>query len=381
MVGVGDDGNLLLSNTTSGFNPTIDAIEQLTNAGLVFNPNGIADPNSPIKFESDPALFCFAEGTRIETAAGPVAVEALSEGDLVTTATGAQRPVKWIGKLVSRPARHRRPWEVNPVHVRPDAFGPGMPSRDVRLSPGHAVFVDGVLVPVGHLVNGATIVQEEVESIRYFHIELDSHDVLLAEGLPCESYLDDGNRASAINAGEFTQLHGRLDPKSWDDACAPMVAEGPQLVAIQQRLHAQAEVLGWIRREDADLVIEADGVAITHARQDGNRYWFNVPAAGRLVLRSNRGVLAQLMPGLADRRCLGVAVAELRVDGVVLDLEDAAFGQGFHPVERHEQQGWRWTDGEAELRLEAGGAVEIEVSVAMVAPSWKRAASQLRLVA
>ncbi len=92
------------------------------------------------------------------------------------------------------------------------AFGDGLPIRDLILSPGHAVFVDGVLVPVGPLVNGATIVQEEVESVRYFHVELDAHDVILAEGLPCESYLDDANRETFANSPQHTALHGRLDP-------------------------------------------------------------------------------------------------------------------------------------------------------------------------
>src|SRR5262249_36513631 len=161
----------------------------------------------------------------------------------------------------------------------------------------------------------ATIVQEDVESIRYFHVELDSHDVLLAEGLPCESYLDDGNRATFLNSGEHVELYGRLDPKSWADACAPMVAAGPQLTTIRERLHPEAEGLGWEKREQADLVIEVDGVAVTPQHRVGNRYWFAVPAARSLVLRSNHGVLAHVMPGIGDGRRLGVAVGELLVDG------------------------------------------------------------------
>lgn len=334
-------------------------------------------------FKPDPSAFtfqaCFAEGTRLETASGPVAVEDLAVGDLVVTASGEQRPVKWIGQTLTGAKRHPRPWEVHPVRILPNAFGPGLPERDVRLSPGHSVFVDGVLVPVGALVNGATIVQEEVTKIRYFHIELDSHDVVLAEGLPCESYLDDGNRSTFGNAPEFASLHGRLDPRTWDDACAPLVAEGPQLVAIQQRLHAEAEALGWSKCEEADLVIEADGASVTPLHRAGNRYWFAVPAAERIVLRSNHGVLAHVMPGLGDGRQLGVAVGELRVDGMSIDLDDVAFGAGFYSAERQEQQGWRWTDGAAALDL-AGGAALIEVAIVMVAPSWRRGVATLRVV-
>jgi hypothetical protein len=335
-------------------------------------------------FDKDPTVLettlCFAEGCRIDTPSGPVAVEALAVGDLVTTESGVQRPVKWIGQMMSRPRLHPRPWEINPVRVSAHAFGPNVPMRDLRLSPGHAVYVDGVLVPVGLLVNGATIVQEAPGPVRYFHIELDSHDVLLAEGLPCESFFDDGQRATFTNADVVNGLYGRLDPQSWDDACAPMVAEGPQLVAIRERLHAQAEQLGWVKCEDAGLTIEADGVSIAPLHLSGNRYWFAVPAAEKLLLDSNRGVLAQIIPGLTDQRALGVAVSELRVDGVEVDLDAVVFGHGFYPVERQDGHGWRWTDGAAALDI-GGGAAIVEVKLIMVAPSWARSLVDLRVVA
>jgi hypothetical protein len=327
-------------------------------------------------FTEDFNSFCFAEGTRVETVNGAIAVEDLSVGDIMVTASGAHRPLTWIGQMVSRPARHPRPWEVNPVVVKPDAFGPGMPAHDVRLSPGHSVYVDGVLVPVGLLVNGATIVQEKVARVRYFHLELESHDVLMAEGLPCESYLDDGNR-DAFNRGAVAALHGRLDPLSWDDACAPMVADGPQLVAIQMRLDEQALALGWVKTEEPDLVIEADGALVRPVAVSGGRLRFAVPSASAVSLRSRHGVLAQLMPGLADRRTLGVAIDGLWIDGAAVGLDDTRLGDGFHPVERQGQDCWRWTDGAAHVRL-GGAAVTLDVSMLMAAPSWAHADLGLR---
>ncbi|MBV2150044.1 Hint domain-containing protein [Sphingobium sp. AS12] len=362
-------------------------------SGLVFGVYGVVDAASgdipagavavgpETIFDKDPSVFCFAEGTLIATAKGNIRVEMLSVGHEVLTVSGKERPVKWIGRTVARPARHRRPHEVNPVRVRAHAFGPGLPERDLRLSPGHAIYVDGVLVPVAHLVNGATIVQDEVEQIRYFHVELDTHDVLLAEGLPCESYLNDGNRFSALNSGEFTQLYGRIDPMNWDDACAPMVADGPQLTAIQQRLLARAEVLGWARCEGADLVIEADGVTILPEHDEGNRFRFRIPAAERLVLRSASSVLAHVMPGMTDRRRLGVAVSALLIDGEAIALENALFGGGFHPTESHGDMAWRWTDGESVIGVDHRRACTIEIDVAMVAPSWRREAATILSVA
>ncbi|PKP94116.1 MAG: hypothetical protein CVT77_03305 [Alphaproteobacteria bacterium HGW-Alphaproteobacteria-16] len=337
------------------------------------HPNSVGYAGAPVRFDRDATIFCFVEGTLIATALGSVAVEDLSVGDLVVTASGAQRPIKWIGQTASRPARHRRPHEVNPVRVRAHAFGPNLPKRDLRLSPGHAVYVDGVLVPISHLVNGATIVQDQVEKIRYFHVELEAHDIILAEGLPCESYLNDGNRWSATNVSEFAELYGRLDPKSWDEACAPLVAEGPQLVAIQQRLRALAEEQGWRLCENPELSLTVDGGAeILPVRREGNRYWFEVSGASSVTLRSNSAVLAHVMPGLSDLRRLGVALADLRIDGEAVELDSDRFGMGFYGVERHDGTAWRWTDGAGVVALDERGTTILEMNVAMVAPSWRR---------
>jgi hypothetical protein len=130
------------------------------------------------------------------TPRGETPVEHLQPGDIVTLARGGSAPVLWCGQRRVRCDRHPRPHDVWPVRVRAGAFAAGRPERDLLLSPDHAVFADGVLVPVRHLVNGAAIVQEPVAAITYHHVELTQHEVVLAEGLPCESYLDTGNRAT-----------------------------------------------------------------------------------------------------------------------------------------------------------------------------------------
>jgi hypothetical protein len=178
-----------------------------------------------------------------------VAVEDLTVGDLVQTVGGAARPIAWIGcKRVERPTR-----EGWPVRVASGAFGEGLPARDLRLSPGHAICVDvmgEVLAPVGELVNGVTIVREQVDEVTYWHVELESHDVLIAEGLACESYLDTGNRAF------FGRSYGRLpgiDPdRTLADSCRPFVADGPILAAIRERLTARAEAMGAATQTDGN---------------------------------------------------------------------------------------------------------------------------------
>jgi hypothetical protein len=183
---------------------------------------------------------CFASGTLIRTVRGEIAVETLEIGDKVVTASGVAQRIVWIGhKRIERPSP-----EQQPVRVMAGAFGEHLPSRDLRLSHGHAVCVEAVgevLVPVGVLVNDATVVREEVAEVTYWHVELESHDVLLAEGLACESYLDTGNRMF------FGRAHGRLatiEPdRTLADSCRPFVAEGPIVIAVRERLAARAEVL------------------------------------------------------------------------------------------------------------------------------------------
>jgi hypothetical protein len=185
-------------------------------------------------------LACFAAGTGIATAHGRVLVEQLAVGDVVLTETGAA-PVVWLGHRRVDCRRHARPQDVWPVRVAAGAFGPGLPCRDLVLSPDHAVHVDGVLIPVRCLINGAGIAQEPWASVTYWHVELDRHDVLLAEALPCESFLDTGNRAAFANGGVVMQMHPDFARHVWEGAaCAPLVVAGPQLDRVRARLRAPA---------------------------------------------------------------------------------------------------------------------------------------------
>jgi hypothetical protein len=182
-------------------------------------------------------VACFAEGTRIATPDGEQPVETLRPGDCVRTWSGKTRPVVWVGHRTVDCRRHPRPEAVWPVRVRAGAFGPGRPARDLILSPDHALFLDGVLVPVRCLVDGDAIAQLAAERVTYWHVELDRHDILLAEGLPAESFLDTGQRA-AFAGGAVADLHPDFAARAWDaDACAPLVLAGPHLARIRARLY------------------------------------------------------------------------------------------------------------------------------------------------
>ena len=149
------------------------------------------------------------------------------------------RPVKWMGH---RDVDFRLTPNASPglpIRIAADAFGPARPSQDLYLSAGHSVCVDlvgEVFIPIGHLVNGATIAEVEVDTIIYWHVELDSHDILVANNLPAESYLAMANR------GAFEELRGLLPAmlegreRTHADFCRPVVTKGPVLDFARKRL-------------------------------------------------------------------------------------------------------------------------------------------------
>ena len=149
-------------------------------------------------------VACYLRGTRISTPTDGQDIELLAVGDLVLTESGEEQPIVWIGHRHVDCRHHPHPHHVWPVRVWKGAFAASIPHNDLMLSPDHAVFVDGVLVPIRYLINGRTIVQEQVDEVTSRHVELPYHDVILAERLPCESYLDTGNREAFENVGTRT---------------------------------------------------------------------------------------------------------------------------------------------------------------------------------
>ena len=151
----------------------------------------------------------------ILTPDGEMPVEALHPGQLVVTqvdGVAVPQAVKWVGHRRINLTRHPRAEIMAPIRIERDAFSEGMPHSDLMVSPDHAVFVDGVLICAKQLVNGSTIRRErDWTAVDYYHVELDQHAILLAEGLPAESYLDTGNRGFFANSsGQPMVLHPDL---------------------------------------------------------------------------------------------------------------------------------------------------------------------------
>ena len=229
----------IVLNGIAGFTDSISAdgktLTVFSNGGSV----GSVLFTAPVSAAYTQALVqCFAAGTRIDTMNGPVSVETLSVGDQVVTVLGGSGTIVWAGSRVIDCTRHPRPEAVWPVRIECGAFGDNMPVRDLLLSPDHAVYVDGVLIPAKHLINGTTVTQQEMSKVVYHHIELERHDVVLAEGLPAETYLDIGDRSS-FTGGAVIALHPDFAARSWEmSGCAELVLQGEKLDAVRALLAA-----------------------------------------------------------------------------------------------------------------------------------------------
>jgi hypothetical protein len=168
-------------------------------------PNGQPTLNFTSSGNSATWVLCFLAGTHIRTPDEEVAVETLKAGDLVTLADGSAAPVTWLGRQTVS-TRFADPLRVQPIRVKAGALADGVPSRDLLVSPDHALLVDGILAHASALVNGVSIVREaEIpETFTYYHVELAKHSLILAENTPAESFVDNVERMNFDNWDEHT---------------------------------------------------------------------------------------------------------------------------------------------------------------------------------
>jgi hypothetical protein len=265
--------------------------------------------------------ICYVTGARVATPAGETAVEDLQIGDLVLTAAGAAKPVKWIGRLSHTADSVTAAHQLRPVVIRQDALGSGLPRRDLMVSPMHALFIDDSFVPASALVNGVSILRSESEAaVDYVHIELHDHDVILAEAVPAETFVDDDSRTMFDNVSEYYDLYGTSDSRR--GYSVPRLEEGYRLEGIRRRIAARAgiapsaavpgtmaghverldggELEGWIMDQanptnpvELEVLVDGEIVATVLA----NRYRPDLDRAG---LADGRCAFSLVMPAAAE---------------------------------------------------------------------------------
>lgn len=199
---------------------------------------------------------CFLRGTKIRTVDGERCVEDIAIGDGLPTAFGRTRAVQWVGSWTCTKRGASEAWSrhLRPVRIVRSALASGVPHADLYVSQGHALFIDGVLVPAGSLVNGTTIMlhdADEFDELEYFHIKLATHDVIYAEGAPSETLLKVQNTAQYAHDGRGQETH-----------CAPILCNGARSRMISM---TRSAVAPWLGPQKLDLIrarLQQQAVAI-----------------------------------------------------------------------------------------------------------------------
>jgi len=377
------NGEIASLNSATDVLTITDGNDQLS-LQLAGNYNGISFEITDNSYWEAPMVTavpvpCFAKGTEILTTRGEIKVEDLTTNDfLFARISSKPHRVRWVGYRHTNILAHPQPASVRPVRILKGALGEHLPARDLTLSPHHAIYIDkdgGYLVPVRHLLNGASIYQESPDEITYYHIELADesgdplHDVIYAHGLPVESFLDTGNRGAFENGDGAVMLHPDFVQQSWTTkGCAELVQQGPRIITLRNQLQARISALGFKITHDPALHLLIDGKIIHPRKQEENEH-FTLPAGTRMARLVSRGfVPAQFRPDCADEEIFGVAVTAIALDGQEIALDNARLCGGWHPLTQGAVA--RWTDGNALIAI--NGATSLTLKRAPAGMYWER---------
>jgi Hint domain len=312
-----------------------------------------------------PASGSFAPGTRIAVPGPDDApldrpIEELHEGDLVLAGSGA-RAIRHITRRRIDVSGHPTPLRLGPVRLRAGSLGQDLPLRDLVVPqeallrvPATPSDSQGVLVPAGALANGISILHEPAAGLlTWYSIVLDEQDLILAENIQAATPRG-APRGGKPKSAAKEQAADLLRP----------ILPGPELLALRNRLYAQAERMkfaaldpsafnpfaSWLADDSAHpLRLFANGDELEpDVDSTATRLTFILPAGTGPVRLLSR---AHESPSPQDTRRLGVCVVTMEVDGTPLDLEGPLPGRGFHSPEGEGGVRWRWTDGNAWLVL------------------------------
>ncbi len=170
-----------------------------SNTSVTFTSTGSVNLNS-----NTCPVVCYAKGTLILTKQGFVPIENIKAGHMVVTkgkilknkfikerANLEIEPVIWISKfkVINLNSKSR------PICIKKDALRENYPFKDLYVSPGHSLLLNGKMVLAKNIVNEKTIYQDnECDSVEYYHLECENHSAIFANGVLAESYLDLNNR-------------------------------------------------------------------------------------------------------------------------------------------------------------------------------------------
>jgi Hint domain len=210
---------------------------------------------------------CFLKGTQILTVQGERPIENLRLGNMVQTVSGEAKPIKWIGHMrFERNGQASWDDEVAPVRIARGAFNGDLPHSDLYVSCRHRFFINGLLIPARDLINGSsitTVSTMEADVLEYLHIELEDHDVILANGVPTETLEGDASRTDFDNFDEYVALYGAT--LTSQTLYAPVLARKGCRQDLQAHMRGMFALI-WDRRQPVDIIqdelaSQADGRA------------------------------------------------------------------------------------------------------------------------
>ncbi|GAB6853455.1 Hint domain-containing protein [Asaia astilbis] len=312
---------------------------------------------------------CFLKGTMIRTDQGERAVEELAVGDRVAAFVDGKevfREIIWIGRRTASVRSGQYDDEVGyPVRILRGALGDNVPHKDLLVTPEHALFMNGAFVPARMLTNGRSIFYDRtIANFDYYHVETDEHSILWSDGALSESYLDTGDRDTFSRGGPVVRLLN-APVKEWaKDAAVPLRTDRDFVEPLHAGLNARADGLelgleraGLVQTEDADLhLVDDQGREIRSLRTVNKAHIFTIPADVRslkLVSRVARPVDTE-GPFVDDRRRLGVLVGDIQVweAGQTRQISAHLTTPALAGWSSVEDEGHRWTTGNAELPLD-----------------------------
>jgi hypothetical protein len=257
---------------------------------------------------------CYVKGTQIATAVGEVRVEDLEIGDFVETVHAGMQKIKWIGRRSYDGRFIAGNRDILPICIKRHAIAENVPARDLFVSPGHAICIDGALIHAIRLVNGVSVIQAEcVETVTYYHIELETHEVIFAENCPAETFLGEDFRQQFQNAWQFSHLYP--GESATETMCLPRLDSGFQLHAIQQRIAARA------------------GIPASAAREPGPLRGYVDQAGPKICSGWAQDISAREAPVCIDITVDGRAIGRVLANLFRADLRAAGYGSGYHGFE------------------------------------------------
>lgn len=366
----------LNSNQTYTINIALDSSGSgitLTNVSFATPPSGTSGTlaitkNSDGNWDVSEEKACFLAGSMIRTPTGEITVETLRSGDKISgfdpvsgkeTVLTIMRTARNTAYVRSNTARED---SDHPVRIVADAISDGIPTRDLLVTAEHCLFLDGSFVPVRMLVNERSISYDTTFSAYdYFHIEVEPHAIIVANGVLTESYLDTGHH---VSFGSDTIVALQPPTKTWaSDAAVPLDVSRAFVEPLFRQLERRAIEAGIELHHtqppvtnDPDLHIVGDNGRILHpVRRAAGHLMFMVPSTmkvARLVSRSS-SPSDTVGPFVDDRRSLGVLIGKMclfnpkTTEDITRHLCDAELS-GWHGLE---DGACRWTAGNAVLPL------------------------------